>query len=75
MVISCVSLVLITMFIYKNQLEFNNQEKVMEWAQNQLPNYRFLYQKAKGDNMNVSCNLNLILVLILSTKEMAGPLL
>ena len=63
------------MFIYKNQLEFNNQEKVMEWAQNQLPNYRFLYQKAKGDNMNVSCNLNLILVLILSTKKMAGPLL
>ena len=66
------SLALITTFIYENQQEFDNQEMVTEWAQNQLINYRFLYQKAEGDDMNVSHNVNLILVLILSTKKWRG---
>ena len=66
------SLALITTFIYENQQEFDNQDKVMEWVQDQLTNYCFLYQKAKGDDMNVSQNLNLNLVLILSTKKWWG---
>ena len=41
-------------------------------VQNQLTNYHFLYQKAEGDNMNVSHNVNLILVLIISTKKWQG---
>ena len=45
---------------------------VTEWVQNQLTNYHFLYQKAEGDDMNVSHNVNLTLVLILSTKKWLG---
>ena len=45
---------------------------VTEWVQNQLTNYCFLYLMAKGDDMNVSHNINLILVLILSTKKWWG---
>ena len=72
MVIGSVSLALITTFIYENQQEFDNQKMVTEWVQNQLTNYCFLYQKAEGDDMNVSHNVNLILVLILSTKKWWG---
>ena len=60
------------MFIYEKQQEFDKQEKVTEWVQDQLTNYRFLYQKTEGDDMNVSHNLNLNLVLILSTKKWQG---
>ena len=34
--------------------------------------HHFLYQKAEGDDMNVSHNLNSNLVLILSTKKCQG---
>ena len=60
------------MFIYENQQEFDNQGNVMEWVQDQLTNYCFLYQKPEGDDMNVSHNLNLNLVLILFTKKWWG---
>ena len=57
-IIGSVSLTLITTFIFENQKsEFDSQVKVMAWAQNQLTNYRFLYQKAEGDDIKVHHNI------------------
>ena len=57
-IIGSVSLTLITTFIFENQKsEFDSQVKVMAWAQNQLTNYCFLYQKVKGDDIKVRHNI------------------
>ena len=57
-IIGSASLTLITAFIFENQKsEFDSQAKVMVWAQKQLTNYHFLYQKAKGDDIKVCHNI------------------